>query len=302
MTAGGASAERLRVSEVIERAFVAFADRPCLGFQPSGGVDAPGVWAWLSYSRVFELMRGLGDVLHAMGVAPGRYVKVAQPLYAVGGRCSTLSTLLKLTLMLHLARLLPSYVGMSAENSPAYFIAYYALILGGWRPIALSLHLSDENASHIVQEANLAAVFVARGVTFTRFKRIAAAAGGEDEDCAPATPGAAAVVPHVLNCLHLQPDNLLAWVHSTVQEWGAAPALAPAAPDGPTGVGSATAREDLENPLLILYTSGSTGKPKGAVMSERSFLSELKDMVRVDEADTSSVDIIDAPMATSATP
>lgn len=205
-----------------------------------------------------------------------------------------------------------SYVGMSAENSPGYFVAYYALILGGWRPIALSLHLSDENASHIVQEANLAAVFVARGVTLTRFKRIAVAAagggggGGEDEngeDCAaPATPGAAAVVPHVLNCLHLQPDELLAWVHSTVKEWGAPPALAPAAPEGPTGVGAATAREDLENPLLILYTSGSTGKPKGAVMSERSFLSELKDMVRVDDADTSSVDLIDAPMATSATP
>lgn len=74
VTAGGAFAERLRVSEVIERAFVAFADRPCLGFQPGGSAGAS--WAWLSYGRVFELMRGLGDVLHAMGVAPGRCVGV----------------------------------------------------------------------------------------------------------------------------------------------------------------------------------------------------------------------------------
>jgi hypothetical protein len=51
--------------------------------------------------------------------------------------------------------------------------AMLALLLGGFVAVPLSLHLSDEHASHIVAEANLTAVFVSPEI-HSRFARIVA--------------------------------------------------------------------------------------------------------------------------------
>ncbi len=239
----------------------------------------------------------------------------------------------------------PRYVGMAGENSPAHLMVYFALILGGWRPVALSLHFNDEHLAHIVQEADLAAVFVSDGAsTRHRYERLAAEARAASVAAATAATAAAAAtataasagveadtvrnctggytIPVILPCLHLLPDALASWITTelaaaAVNDSGGSEGSASSSSNNSnhssnSGVsrrdtssiatGQATSLQDLEDPLLILYTSGSTGMPKGAIMSERSFLCELKGMVRDDDTDTSGVDLVDAPVATSATP
>ena len=259
--ADAAKTERLRVSDVFERAFLAYGPRPCIGFEASGHTSKEpsselSKWVWITYDDVFQLMRGIGAVLDTLGISRGRYI------------------------------------GMSGANSPSYIVVYLALISGGWKPVALSLHLSDSAAGHILQEAELAAVFVESGPTQQRYEDLAKAAENFDVT----SPGAPVCVPEVLSCLHLEPAELSAWILEHTSDLNTShDSLKPT-------LSQPTQREDLETPLLILYTSGSTGKPKGALMSERSFLYELKDMVRTDDADNSGVSQVDAPIATSATP
>ena len=89
----------MRVQRFLRRAFRAYAERPCLGIRQQDG----GGWAWLTYGDCFKLMRRVGDVLRGLGIPPG------------------------------------AYVGMSSDNSPAYFVVYLALLAGGWRAVPLSL-------------------------------------------------------------------------------------------------------------------------------------------------------------------
>ena len=199
------------------------------------------------------------------------------------------------------------HVCLCGANNSAYTEAFLGVVLGGFVPINVSVHLPHDHLVHLIREARPLVVLCSRNMA-SRFKR-ALQACVTVESAAPTVErsgdGGTAVDSRSLAPVAMaleSTEDLVRWAEDAT----AAPRPQSSSSSYSDPVSSSATPLPVDTkarPVLVLYTSGSTGRPKGAVMSDSTFCEEARASVkRRKEDNRSPVTLLNSPWSASSSP